>query len=179
MPQLGLTTGAGIALSSLVEEGDLFDGGQAVFELETDKATVAVRAHQAGPIERLLVRPGPDVPVGTVLEMAVAPDDALAIDWRAPQASARQELVVEQAGQAGPLAFGGRTASALRASRTARAMARGGSRLGDACRQWCRGQVVAADVTAALGRAIPGPLAQAGAHPVAASSRHLSGLGLR
>ena len=89
MPQLGLTMETGTVVNWLVGVGDRFVPGQEIFEVETDKATVVVEAHddEEGIIERILVPVGQEVPVGATLAIAVAPGETLPTDWQLPRPS--------------------------------------------------------------------------------------------
>jgi pyruvate dehydrogenase E2 component (dihydrolipoamide acetyltransferase) len=59
----------------LVHEGDQVSEGQALVELETDKATVPVPSPTAGKVLRLLVREGDHVKVGAALVELEAPEE--------------------------------------------------------------------------------------------------------
>jgi len=85
MPQLGLTMETGIVVEWLVKEGEQISPGQEILDVETDKSVVAVEARQAGTIARILVLPGQDVPVGTVLAVGVSPGESLPAEWQPDQ----------------------------------------------------------------------------------------------
>lgn len=82
MPQLGLTMEYGTVVNWLVAEGDEVLVGQEVCEVETDKATVAVEAHHAGKVARILTSVGQEVPVGTPICVLVSPGETLPPDWQ-------------------------------------------------------------------------------------------------
>jgi pyruvate dehydrogenase E2 component (dihydrolipoamide acetyltransferase) len=82
MPQLGLTMEYGTIVNWLVAEGDEVLAGQEVCEVETDKATVAVEAHHAGQVARILIPEGQEVPVGTPICVLVPPGETLPSDWQ-------------------------------------------------------------------------------------------------
>lgn len=67
LPFLAEGIEGGDVVQVLVREGDHITEGQALVELETDKATVPVPAPAAGRVARLLVRPGDHVKVGQAL----------------------------------------------------------------------------------------------------------------
>lgn len=70
MPALSPTMEKGGLARWLVKEGDAVDVGDALAEVETDKATMEVEATEAGVITRLLVAEGAeDVPVGAVIAL--------------------------------------------------------------------------------------------------------------
>ena len=63
MPKLGFDMSSGKVVRWLKNEGDAVRKGDAVLEIETDKATVEVQADADGVLGKILVREG-DVPVG-------------------------------------------------------------------------------------------------------------------
>jgi pyruvate/2-oxoglutarate dehydrogenase complex dihydrolipoamide acyltransferase (E2) component len=70
MPRLGLTMEEGILARWLKAEGDFFEEGEPVAEVETDKVTAPVEATFSGRITRILVRPDATVKVLTPLAEA-------------------------------------------------------------------------------------------------------------
>jgi len=69
MPALGADMNAGTLLQWLKQPGDVVSRGEIVAVVHTDKADVEVEVFTTGVIEELLVQPGTEVPVGTVLAM--------------------------------------------------------------------------------------------------------------
>src|SRR5574338_892201 len=67
LPFLADGVEGGDVVQVLVQEGDQVTAGQALLELETDKATVPVPAPSAGKIARVLVRQGDHLKVGQAL----------------------------------------------------------------------------------------------------------------
>src|SRR6478609_647072 len=67
LPFLAEGIEGGDVVMVLVHEGDQVSEGQALIELETDKATIPVPAPAAGKVVRLLVREGDHVKVGQAL----------------------------------------------------------------------------------------------------------------
>lgn len=67
MPKLGMAMTAGTLQRWLKTEGDEVAAGTAVAEIETDKTVAPVEAPSGGRLGRPLVKPGTQVPVGTVL----------------------------------------------------------------------------------------------------------------
>lgn len=65
MPQLGADMRSGKLLSWRKKVGDRVRRGDIIAEVETDKADIEVEAFSTGIIEKLLVQPGEQVPVGT------------------------------------------------------------------------------------------------------------------
>jgi pyruvate dehydrogenase E2 component (dihydrolipoamide acetyltransferase) len=67
MPSLGFDMTEGLLARWLKNEGDPVGKGQAIAEIETEKATVEIEAAAAGILARILVHAGETVPVGTVI----------------------------------------------------------------------------------------------------------------
>lgn len=74
MPQLGMTQDSGVIVSWLKYAGDAVAEGDALFEVETDKATMEVEAQTGGFLAGIKAAEGDDVPVGDVIALIV--DDA-------------------------------------------------------------------------------------------------------
>jgi pyruvate dehydrogenase E2 component (dihydrolipoamide acetyltransferase) len=67
MPALGADMSAGTLMQWLKKPGDPVSKGDIVAVVHTDKADVEVEVFTSGVLEELLVEPGTEVPVGTVL----------------------------------------------------------------------------------------------------------------
>ena len=67
MPLMGLTMSEGTVVRWLKSTGNPVKKGEAVLEIETDKATVEIEAPSDGVIGPILVAEGKTVPVGTIL----------------------------------------------------------------------------------------------------------------
>nr|MBI3612099.1 2-oxo acid dehydrogenase subunit E2 [Nitrospirota bacterium] len=67
MPTLGADMSAGTLVAWKKKPGDRVTRGEVIAEVETDKAAIDVEVFASGVIEKLLVQPGENVPVGTVL----------------------------------------------------------------------------------------------------------------
>jgi pyruvate dehydrogenase E2 component (dihydrolipoamide acetyltransferase) len=65
MPQAGQSMEEGTLLSWKVKQGDAITAGQAIMEIETDKATMEVEAANSGRLARIVVNEGQSVPVKT------------------------------------------------------------------------------------------------------------------
>ena len=76
MPSLGADMSAGTLTAWLKQPGEAVAKGDIVAVVHTDKADVEVEVFAAGVIDRLLVEPGTEVPVGTPL--AVIREDGAA-----------------------------------------------------------------------------------------------------
>lgn len=72
MPQLGMTQDSGVIVSWLKGAGDAVAEGDALLEVETDKATMEVEAHADGFLAGVRAGEGDDVPVGDVIALIVA-----------------------------------------------------------------------------------------------------------
>ena len=78
MPQLGMTQDSGVIVAWLKAAGDAVAEGDALFEVETDKATMEVEAATAGWLAGVRAGEGDDVPVGDVIALIVDSEDAVA-----------------------------------------------------------------------------------------------------
>ena len=67
MPMLGADMEKGIVVKWFVTPGAHVNRGDVVADVETDKGVIAVEIWQSGDIEQILVEPGQEVAVGTVL----------------------------------------------------------------------------------------------------------------
>jgi pyruvate/2-oxoglutarate dehydrogenase complex dihydrolipoamide acyltransferase (E2) component len=75
MPDLGAIAEEATLVAWLVREGDRVTVGQPIFEVESDKARVAVEAVRAGLVRRLLAADGEVVSIGaTIGELEVQED---------------------------------------------------------------------------------------------------------
>lgn len=83
MPQLGMTQDSGVIVAWLKAAGDAVAAGDALFEVETDKATMEVEAPVAGFLSGLRAGEGDDVPVGDVIALIV--DTADEVEAKAAQ----------------------------------------------------------------------------------------------
>ena len=75
MPALGMAQDSGVIVQWLKAQGDKVAEGDALFEVETDKATMEVEAQAAGWLADVRARAGQEVPVGDVIAViAESPD---------------------------------------------------------------------------------------------------------
>jgi pyruvate dehydrogenase E2 component (dihydrolipoamide acetyltransferase) len=179
MPQLGLTMETGTVLNWLVGVGDRFVPGQEIFEVEMDKAVVVVEVHEEGIIERILVPVGQQVPVGTVLAIAVAPGETLPAGWQ-PRRPSKVPAPASEPGIASASSLSRPSSTGeLQASWKARVMARQASlELRTIAGSGPGGRVMAADVARALATSPAEISAPAKASPVAAQLATALGLDL-
>jgi pyruvate/2-oxoglutarate dehydrogenase complex dihydrolipoamide acyltransferase (E2) component len=79
MPQMGADMEEGTLLRWLKHPGDHVARGEAIAEIETDKANVELEAFEEGVLERTLVEEGAVVPVGepvAIIGAGACPDRA-------------------------------------------------------------------------------------------------------
>ena len=67
MPTLGADMTVGTLLAWMKKPGDEVKRGEIIAEVDTDKGVIEVEVFTSGVIEKLLIEPGAEVPVGTVL----------------------------------------------------------------------------------------------------------------
>lgn len=69
MPKLRPEMKKGMLAAWLKEEGESFERGEALFEIETDKVVNQVEAERAGKIKKLMVDEGDEVEPGAVIAL--------------------------------------------------------------------------------------------------------------
>jgi pyruvate dehydrogenase E2 component (dihydrolipoamide acetyltransferase) len=85
MPSLGFDMTEGLLARWLKNEGDPVIKGQAIAEIETEKATVEIEAAAAGILARIIVHAGETVPVGTLIGViAEAGEEVMAVPAPTP-----------------------------------------------------------------------------------------------
>ncbi|SMH39460.1 biotin/lipoyl-containing protein [Maritimibacter sp. HL-12] len=94
MPQLGMAQDAGKIVSWLKAPGDAVAKGEALFEVETDKATMEVEAQADGFLTGVTASEGDDVPVGAVIARI---SDSAEEDAAAPAGAAEAPKADEDA----------------------------------------------------------------------------------
>ncbi|MFV1986783.1 MAG: biotin/lipoyl-containing protein, partial [Gemmatimonadota bacterium] len=77
MAQLSPTMEEGKLIEWKVKEGDEIAQGDIVAEIETDKANMDVEALGGGVLRKIFVQPGQTVPVGALIGVIAAPDEAI------------------------------------------------------------------------------------------------------
>lgn len=82
LPSVAADADAGTLHQWLKQEGDTVAVGEALAEIETEKAIVEINAEHAGVLGRIVIQAGPaSVPINTVIGVLLAPgEDAAAID---------------------------------------------------------------------------------------------------
>src|SRR5512137_1842639 len=91
MPKLGFDMAEGTLVRKVKPEGAPVKRGEVLAEIETDKATVEVESPATGVVRGWLVAEGQAVPVGALMAVIAAPEEAV-------------DLQALQAGAAGPAA---------------------------------------------------------------------------
>lgn len=86
MPKLGFDMAEGTLVRKVKPEGTPVKRGEILAEIETDKATVEVESPATGVVRGWLVAEGQAVPVGALMAVIAAPDEA--VDLQALQAGA-------------------------------------------------------------------------------------------
>ena len=76
MPQMGYDMQEGTVVRWLKSEGAQVEMGEAIAEIETDKAVVEFESYAAGVLHHILVTEGTTVPVGQVIAIVGAEDEA-------------------------------------------------------------------------------------------------------
>ena len=84
MPQLGMNQDSAVIVSWLKSSGDAIAAGDALCEVETDKATVEVEAPADGFLSNIAAPEGTDVPVGDVIALIVGSKAEVADTPQAP-----------------------------------------------------------------------------------------------
>jgi pyruvate dehydrogenase E2 component (dihydrolipoamide acetyltransferase) len=88
LPDLGENIASGDVVSVFVSEGDVVKPGQALLEVETDKAVIEVPCPPGGRVEKVLVKKGDTVKVGQPLVLLGAAEGAAATAKPAAKAAA-------------------------------------------------------------------------------------------
>jgi pyruvate dehydrogenase E2 component (dihydrolipoamide acetyltransferase) len=107
MPSLGADMEAGTLVEWLKQPGDRVARGDIIAIVDTQKGAIEVEVFEDGVVERLLVAPGQQVPVGTMLAVIAggeAPVAAGAAEAAAPLPAAIPEAAAEPSGALPPRA---------------------------------------------------------------------------
>ena len=67
LPRLGETMEKGNISKWLIKEGETFERGQTIAEIESDKTIVELPALEAGKLTKILVNEGEEIEVGGVI----------------------------------------------------------------------------------------------------------------
>lgn len=186
LPRLGQTMEKGTVQAWMKEEGDSFEVGDVLYEVETEKVVTEVEAKQPGTLVRIVVREGEERPAGTVLAIAADPGEEISeeeIEKAVAEANAATGEEAADAPAEEP-ALGGeeealdRTGGKVRAMPKARALARElGVDLAAVEGSGKNGSITVGDVRAAADGARDGDETGDAEGPRVAERRSLSGLG--
>lgn len=80
MPTLGADMTVGTLLAWMKKPGDEVKRGEIIAEVDTDKGVIEVEVFTSGIIEKLLIEPGAEVPVGTVLAIIREPSEVPGVE---------------------------------------------------------------------------------------------------
>jgi pyruvate dehydrogenase E2 component (dihydrolipoamide acetyltransferase) len=103
LPDLGENIASGDVVTVFVSEGDVVKPGQALLEVETDKAVIEVPCPPGGRVEKVLVKKGDTVKVGQALVLLGAAGAAPAAPPK-PAAAPPQPAVAKQPAAPAPAA---------------------------------------------------------------------------
>ena len=78
MPQMGYDMEEGTVVRWLSQEGASVTTGQAIAEIETDKAVVEFESTSTGILKKIVVPEGTTVPVGQAIAIVGEPDEDIA-----------------------------------------------------------------------------------------------------
>ncbi|MBI5419232.1 MAG: 2-oxo acid dehydrogenase subunit E2 [Deltaproteobacteria bacterium] len=98
MPSLGFDMTEGRLSRWLKNEGERVEKGQAIAEIETEKATVEIEAAASGILARIIVQAGQTVPVGTVMGVIAEAGEGAAPPEARVKASPVARRMAEEAG---------------------------------------------------------------------------------
>ncbi|PWB65519.1 MAG: pyruvate dehydrogenase complex dihydrolipoamide acetyltransferase [Deltaproteobacteria bacterium] len=166
MPSLGFDMTEGKLARWLKQEGDRIERGQAIAEIETEKATVEIEADASGVLAKIIVPAGQTVPVGTVIGIIAEAGEKIAETPTAPAPAAPSTppppAAAETGGHAAP------PEARVKASPVARKMAEeAGIDLRRIQGTGPDGRIMERDVQAAIGGAPPPQRPAAEAAPAA------------
>jgi pyruvate dehydrogenase E2 component (dihydrolipoamide acetyltransferase) len=114
MPKLSDTMEEGRILRWIKQEGDSVETGQALAEVETDKATVEMEAYTNGTLRKVFAQPGETVQVGKLIAVVGTPDEDISAivaeagqgkEEPAPRSEAAAEPPQGRSYRASPLAM--------------------------------------------------------------------------
>ncbi|MEP7357678.1 MAG: dihydrolipoamide acetyltransferase family protein [Anaerolineales bacterium] len=104
MPPLSQTSDTLILTGWLKKVGEPVAKGEALFEVETDKATLTVESPASGTLAEILAEPGAEVAVKSIIGSIAAPQPATGSAAAPPPAGASAPADVDKDGAAAPVA---------------------------------------------------------------------------
>jgi len=111
MPQMGADMTEGTLIRWLKKEGDRVERGEAIAEIETDKANVELEAFASGTILKLIAEEGQVIPVGEVIAYIGEPGEEIPAGPAAPPAERKRETARVTPAAAPATAAGAATAT--------------------------------------------------------------------
>ena len=99
LPNLGEGADSGIVVNLFVKEGDSIEKGQAILELENEKAVASIPATASGVVSKIFVKAGDKISVGQKLvsiEGTESTSPAPQPEKSAPKVEAKQEIEVSE-----------------------------------------------------------------------------------
>ena len=102
MPTLGADMTVGTLLAWMKKPGDEVKRGEIIAEVDTDKGVIEVEVFTSGIIEKLLIEPGAEVPVGTVLAIIREPGEVPGAKAPPPPTEVSKPATVVSPSQAAP-----------------------------------------------------------------------------
>lgn len=121
MPTLGADMTAGTLLLWMKKPGDAVKRGDIIAEVDTDKGVIEVEVFVTGVIEKLLIEPGAEVPVGTPL--AIIKEEERAVEILPPAPPPVAPSIAKPAGPPAPLTPKPSAAPRIHASPAAKKLA--------------------------------------------------------
>lgn len=76
MPSLGADMEKGILVGWNFKPGDPIKRGDIIAVVETDKGAIDIEVFEEGLIDKILIQPGEEIPVGTVLALIRTEDES-------------------------------------------------------------------------------------------------------
>jgi pyruvate dehydrogenase E2 component (dihydrolipoamide acetyltransferase) len=92
MPRLGVTMQNGTVSNWLVDEGEIVEKGDYLFELETEKSTLEIEAQSSGVLRKIIVPEGVIVPINTIIAIIAEEDEEVDLSKYEENASANDEV---------------------------------------------------------------------------------------
>ena len=151
MPALEMAQETGKLISWLKKEGDSVAKGEALLEIETDKAVMEIESPGDGVLAGVKVQPGAEVPVGRTIAWIVRPGEVPPTDEVATTSGRKTTVIAPSAGSSPASVIQGAqpVSQAIRISPKARRLAsEHGVNLADVRGSGAGGEILASDILA-------------------------------
>ena len=152
MPALEMAQETGKLISWLKKEGDSVSKGEALLEIETDKAVMEIESPGDGVLAGVKVQPGAEVPVGRTIAWIVRPGEVPPTDEVASTSGRKTTVVAPSAGSSPASVIQGAqpvSQQAIKISPKARRLAsEHGVNLADVRGSGAGGEILASDILA-------------------------------